>query len=729
MKNIQKKTLHDLEFKTILEQTLVFTSTDLGKQAVYNIVPFTEEVLLKKNLQQTQEYVSSFENENTIPAHFFEEISKEIERLKIENYFLEIESFKKIKTIAVVCNELILFFKKHEIYYSELQNLASTITYTKNIPIKIDGVINKYGEIKDDSSSDLLYIRRQLKGLNGKINASFLSALVHFNNLGFLDDIKESVIDNRRVLAVSAMYKKKVKGSFLGSSKTGSIVFIEPQATQQLNRELQDLLHQEREEIVKILKTLTNSLREYRPLLIDYQVFLTHIDVVSAKAKYALKLQAILPEITTERVLYLRDAFHPILFLNNKNKGVKTHSQTIELDNKNRIIVISGPNAGGKSIALKTIGLLQVMLQSAFLIPVHERSKMCLFDQILTDIGDNQSIENHLSTYSYRLKNMNAFLRKCNDKTLFLIDEFGTGSDPELGGALAESFLEVFYERQAFGVITTHYSNLKILADELPEMTNGNMLFNNQTLEPTFQLALGQPGSSFTFEVAEKNGIPYRLINKAKKKIERGKVRFDKTIARLQKERYKFEKTTQSLSFSEEKKRIEATKLEKTNQRIQEKLESYQQLYDTNQRMIAIGEKFFKLASDYSNQNQKKVLIGEFLKFLEVEKSKQPKVNKKEKIIQHKKDTVIKKEVEIKVAVIREKKNIAKEKEKQQPEKPNHILKVDDHVRLIGSRAVGTLEKIERKKAFVNYGTFTSECKLAELELIMRNKVKNNHKN
>ncbi len=720
MHTIHQKTLQDLEFETVLQQTATHAQTTLGTAAVLDITPHTHELILKEELQRTFEFSSSFENENRIPNHFFEEITTEIERLKIEDYFLEIESFKKIKSIAIASNDLLIFFKKFKDYYTSLNSIASQIEFTKTIPSTIDNVINKFGEIKDDASLELSSIRRQLKGLNGRINASFLSALAHFNGLGVLDDIKESVIDNRRVLAVTAMHKRKVKGAFLGSSKTGSIVFIEPQATQQLNRELQDLLHQEREEIVKILKELTLFIKDYRPLLMEYQCFLTHIDVVYAKAKYAQTLHAILPEITTERNLYLRDAFHPLLYLNNKKKHEKTFSQTIELDPNNRIIVISGPNAGGKSITLKTIGLLQVMLQSGFLIPVHPRSKMCLFDQILTDIGDNQSIENQLSTYSYRLKNMNKFLKKCNAKTLFLIDEFGTGSDPELGGALAETFLEVFYERQAFGVITTHYANLKILADELPEMTNANMMFDNRTLEPTFQLALGQPGSSFTFEVAQKNGIPYSLINKAKKKVERGKVRFDKTIARLQKERNKLEKTTQSLSSSEEKKRLETYKLEKTNIRIQEKLESYQQLYDANQRMIAIGEKFHKLATGYTNQNQKKALIGDFLKFLEVEKSKQPKITKKVKIKQDKKVAIVKKEVEKKVEVIRKKKKIAKEKAKLQPPKPKHILKIGDKVRLHDSRAIGTLEKIEKKKAFVNYGFFTSECKLAQLELVQR---------
>jgi DNA mismatch repair protein MutS2 len=317
---------------------------------------------------------------------------------------------------------------------------------------------------------------------------------------------------------------------------------------------------------------------------------------------------------------------------------------------------------------------------------------------------------------------MNKFLKKCNDKTLFLIDEFGTGSDPELGGALAESFLEVFYERNAFGVITTHYANLKILADELPNMTNANMMFDNKTLEPTYQLALGQPGSSFTFEVALKNGIPYSLINKAKKKVERGKVRFDKTIARLQKERSKLEKTSKTLSTEETKKRLETEKLEKTNQRIQDKLESYQQLYDSNQKLITLGDRVDKIAATYFNNRQKKQLIGDFLKLIEVENSKRIKVTKKEKNIQKKKNEIIKKDVDKKVAVIREKKVEEKIKAALKPIKPKLTLSIGDRVRLLDGKAVGDLEKIEKNKAFVNYGFFTSECKLNQLELVQRKK-------
>jgi DNA mismatch repair protein MutS2 len=388
------------------------------------------------------------------------------------------------------------------------------------------------------------------------------------------------------------------------------------------------------------------------PLLIQYQDFLSDIDVIAAKAKYANKINGILPTITENRRLYFRDAFHPILYLNNKQINEVTHPQTFELHQEKRIIVISGPNAGGKTISLKTVGLLQLMLQSGMLIPVHERSETFLFDRIMTDIGDNQSIENHLSTYSYRLKNMNYFLKKCNKKTMFLIDEFGTGSDPELGGALAEIFLEEFYHREAFGIITTHYSNLKILANELPFAINANMLFDEKTLEPIYKLVLGQAGSSFTFEVAQKNGIPFSLINRAKKKIEVGKVRFDKTIATLQKERSKMEKTSQILKEEETKAREESRKMETINVKIKQKLESYQELYDSNQKTIYIGQKIVSIAENYFNNKNKKDLIAEFLKVIEIENSKRIKATPKEtKAIIEKKKEVIK-EIEVKVEEI-----------------------------------------------------------------------------
>jgi DNA mismatch repair protein MutS2 len=716
MISITEKTLQDLQFPTVLETISAICNTDIGKQKALEIIPFKDKDSLMQALMQTSEYVSSFQNNNAVPNHGFDAITHEIKFLAIEDSFLEVGSFRKIATISGTVNILLNYFKKFDDYYPNLNSRASEVQLTKDIILMIDDVVDKYGEIKDNASPDLLHTRREMNSVRGKVNQSFGVALTQYNSLGYLDDIRESFVQNRRVLAVLAMYRRKVKGSILGSSKTGSIAYIEPETTLKYSRELSNLEYEEKEEITRILKQLSNAIRPFLPLLIQYQDFLSDIDVIAAKAKYANKINGILPAITENRRLYFREAFHPILFLNNKLKNEITHPQTFELNQEKRIIVISGPNAGGKTISLKTVGLLQLMLQSGMLIPVHERSETFLFDRIMTDIGDNQSIENHLSTYSYRLKNMNYFLKKCNKKTMFLIDEFGTGSDPELGGALAEIFLEEFYHREAFGIITTHYSNLKILANELPFAINANMLFDEKTLEPLYKLVLGQAGSSFTFEVALKNGIPFSLINRAKKKIEVGKVRFDKTIATLQKERSKMEKTSQTLKEEEIKAREEGKKMETINVKIKQKLESYQELYDSNQKTIYIGQKIESISENYFNNKSKKELIGEFLKIIEIENSKRKKATPKEsKAIVEKKKEVIK-EIEVEVEEIR----VAKKEKKLKPviEKPKPILKVGDRVRMFDGKAVGSIDNIEKNKATVNYGMFTSKVSIDLLELV-----------
>ena len=718
MISITAKTLQDLEFTTILETISAICNTEIGKEKALTITPFADKELLLNALLQTSEYVSSFSNNNAIPNHGFENSTTDIKMLGIEDSFLEVSSFRKIATLSETVNVLLLFFKKFNDYYPKLNERAISVEYTKFIIQKIDEVVDKYGVIKDNASPDLINIRRDMSVVRGKVNQSFGQALSSYNSLGYLDEIKESFVDNRRVLAVLAMYRRKVKGSILGSSKTGSIAYIEPEATLKYSRELNNLEYEEREEITRILKKLSNDIRPYIDLLKEYQAFLSDIDVIAAKAKYAFKINGILPKISEEKRLFFREAFHPILYLNNKLKGEKTYPQTIELTNENRIIVISGPNAGGKTISLKTVGLLQLMLQSGMLIPVHERSETFLFDRILTDIGDNQSIENHLSTYSYRLKNMNYFLKKCNAKTLFLIDEFGTGSDPELGGALAETFLEEFYHREAFGIITTHYSNLKILANELPFASNANMLFDEKSLEPMYQLILGQAGSSFTFEVAQKNGIPFGLINRAKKKIEVGKVRFDKTIATLQKERSKLEKTSNTLKEEESKAREESKKMELTNVKIKEKLERYQELYDANQRLIYIGQKLDDASEAYFNNKNKKVLLGELLKIVEIENSKRRKLSVKEKAVKAVIQKQVAEEVTVKVEEIRKEKKEKKIKAALVPEKPKVVLKVGDRVRMTDGKAIGTIDKIEKNKAVVNYGIFTSKVSVDELEYV-----------
>ena len=718
MISITEKTLKDLEFHTILQTISDRCNTDIGMEKALQIQPFKNKEVLFSELAYTNEYVSSFTNNNALPNHGFETVTSDLKLLAIEDSFLELAAIKKILDLSKSTNEYLKFLKKFNDYYPQLYKKSSEIEFTPFVAKAIEEIVNKYGEIKDDASPDLVNIRRNINVVRGKINQSFGMALSHFNSLGYLDDIKETVVDNRRVLAVQAMYRKKVKGSILGNSKTGSIAYIEPETTLKYSRELNNLEFEEREEIMRILRVLSATIRPYVNLIAQYQDFLSDIDLIAAKAKYANRINGILPKINEEKRLFFREAFHPILLLNNKAENKPTFPQTIELESNNRIIVISGPNAGGKTISLKTIGLLQLMLQCGMLIPVHERSETFLFDRILTDIGDNQSIENHLSTYSYRLKNMNYFLKKCNDKTLFLIDEFGTGSDPELGGALAEIFLEEFYDREAYGIITTHYTNLKILANELPFASNANMLFDEKSLEPMYKLHLGQPGSSFTFEVAQKNGIPYGLINRAKKKIENTKVRFDKTIATLQKERSKMEKTSITLKEEEIKAREESKRMETINSKIQDKLERYQELYDANQRLIYMGQKIDDIAEKYFNNKDKKTLIGEFLKVVEIENSKRKKISAKEK---KKQEVVVKQvieEVKVKVEEIRIEKKEKKIKAKLVPEKPVVILKVGDRVRMKDGKAIGTIEKIEKNKVSVNYGMFMSKTNLDDLEYV-----------
>ncbi len=718
MIKISKKTLQDLEFESVIQQVAFHNVTTLGKAEILATLPFSNREEVIEALQLTNEFVSSFDNENRIPNHGFDAITAELKLIRIENNYLEIDGFRRIASICVTTNILLKFFKKFHEYYPLLHKTSLQLEANTEIPEAINSVVDKFGEIRNDASDTLYGLRKSIQAVRTKINTSFNSALSMYNSADYLDDIRETVMKNRRVLAVKAMYRRKVKGSIMGASKTGSIVYIEPDTTQQHQRDLNNLEFEETEEIKRILLELTSFISGYSPLLESYQQFLTKIDVIYAKAKYAKTIDAVLPEVTKHQEIDLVNAYHPLLMVANKSEGITTFPQTITMTTDSRIIVISGPNAGGKSITLKTVGLLQLMVQSGMLIPVHERSKLCLFDTILSDIGDNQSIENHLSTYSYRLKQMNYFLKKCNKHTLFLIDEFGTGSDPELGGALAETFLEVFYEREAFGIITTHYSNLKLLANELPHIQNANMLFDEKTLLPLYKLVIGQAGSSFTFEVAQKNGIPYSLINRSKKKIERGKIRFDKTIAKLQKERSKLEKTERALKQNEIKKSLETDKLETTNAKAKKKLQSYQELFDSNQRLVYLGQKISDLGERFFENKRKRELMNELFKLVQIENSKRQKISLKQKKAQKAKEEALKKEVDKKVAVIRKEKKKQKEKAALVPPKPKRVLVVGDSVRLEDGRAVGTLDKLEKNKAVVNYGLFTTTVNIDRLEYV-----------
>jgi DNA mismatch repair protein MutS2 len=718
MKKISEKSITDLEFDIVLEQAAARCATELGKSSLLKLRPHTSLSRVQIEIERVKEYNQSFSSEYNIPNHGFESIDKALDLLSIENSKIEIELFQHIAHLAKTAQTLIRFFKKTKLYFPKLYKFGEDIPIEKSIPNEVNRVIDRFGEVRNQASDSLAVIRKQMDQVRGKISQSFGSAMSKYQSSGFLDDIKETVVSNRRVLAVKAMYRRKVKGSLLGSSKTGSIVYIEPQAVVQNTLEMENLIYDEQKEIDLILRELTNWMRPHKELLASYQRYATEIDMLCAKALYAQDMNGVMPKLNDCSDLDLKDAYHPLLYLSNKQKKQATYPQTIHLHNELRILVISGPNAGGKSITLKTIGLLQLMVQTGFLVPVHPQSHMCIFESILTDIGDNQSIENELSTYSYRLKNMNRFIKKCDAKSLLLIDEFGTGSDPELGGALAEIFLEVFYEEKSLGVITTHYTNLKLLADELPHAANANMQFDRNKLSPTFQLIIGEAGSSFTFEVAHKNGIPYSLINRAKKKIERGKVRFDATLAKMQRERYTMAKNTKELQDEALKSKKQNEKLETLNAKVKAKLESYQTLFDQDQRMIVLGNKVNELAESYFLNGKKRPLVAGLLQLVEFENAKRKKQSAaaiRKKKAEKKK---LKVEVEKKIERVREEnKDKPKVAVKKRPKVQFHI---GDHVRLFNGKAVGTIDSLEKNKAIVNYGSFTTQVNPAELELVKR---------
>jgi DNA mismatch repair protein MutS2 len=723
MKKISQKTIQDLEFDVVLQQAKAYCTTEDGKKLIKSQRPSAIERRIKRTLFWTHEYLESFSSEHRIPNHGFDPIEKELQLLGIENSTLEKDSIRKLAVLPRSVNEHITFFKKLHEEFPELFHRLRLFTLNKSVPDMVDEVIDKFGEIKDDASPMLKSLRREMNTTRGQLNGSFGQALSHYGQLDYLDDIRESVMENRRVLAVKSMYRRKVKGKIMGSSRTGSISYIEPERVLTLSRKLAEQEVEEREEIRRILKELTDYLR---PFIEDFKTqrdYLTETDVISAKAKYARKVNGILPMLVDNKELELVDAYHPLLLISNRERNEKTFPQTIRLAQDSRIIVISGPNAGGKSITLKTVGLLQLMIQTGMLIPVHDKSRICFFETIVTDIGDNQSIDNHLSTYSYRLKNMRSFLKVANENTLFLIDEFGTGSDPELGGALAESMLEELDSRKSYGIITTHYTNLKMLANELPEMTNANMLFDSRSLEPIYQLQLGEAGSSFTFEVAQKNGIPYSLINKAKKKVERGKIRFDKSIAALQKERSDLRRNNESLRTKEVTATQKANKLEDTQERVQQKLEDFQEMFDTYQRFIQLGKKFDGLAADFAKNKKKKQLLDEMMKIVITENVKRRPPEKKKETPEAKqqkgKQKQLENELQQKVEKIRnEKKKAQKPLISAKEEKPKVTLKINDRVRLIDSKSIGTIDVIERGRATVNYGIFTTSAKLDQLEKV-----------
>ncbi|MBV6881755.1 DNA mismatch repair protein MutS [Epilithonimonas ginsengisoli] len=714
--NINQADLNELEFPELLSEIAPFAFSPKTADKIMELRPMPideAEISLKK----TSEFLSSFEGAAVVPFDEYEDIEEELKLMLIENFRLENKSFMRIKTMTEQIGKLQRFFPQLSEIFPTLLEEIKHLEFKKEIVDKIDKVFNRFGEVKTEASPILKTLRTEIQHARKAISENFNRALFNYGQSDFLDDIKESIIEDQRVLAVKSGFKKRVSGRVLGISKTGSITFIQPESVVKHYFKLKENQEEEKKEIDKILRKLTAEIAEFQPQLSDYQTYIFDLDLIRAKAKFAEQVNGILPKINRHQTLRLREAFHPLLWIRNKKEKKEIFSQTISLTEHNRIVCISGPNAGGKSITLKTVGLLQLMIQSGILVPCHPKSEMFFFEKIMTDIGDNQSIENHLSTYSSRLKKMSGMIKEADGKSLLLIDEFGTGSDPELGGALAESFLEFFYDKKSFGIITTHYTNIKLVVENLPAATNAAMLFDENSLEPLYKLEVGQAGSSFTFEVAEKNRIPRFIINSAKKKVEHDIVNLDKTIVKLQQEKFAVEKIKSDLSEKRDSVEDKRDNLQKLNEQLQQKLHNFQKLYEDEHRKLQFGNKIESFIDSYVKGKSRKDVVKDFVKILEQEKFRKIGVDKDEskrlQVIKRKITQQLKKEdVQEKIVETNE-----KLEEKRVAERAIW-MKVGQRVRIKGSTSVGTIEEIKKSKVTVNYGTFKTTIDSGELERI-----------
>ncbi|MDN5577806.1 MAG: DNA mismatch repair protein MutS, partial [Chryseobacterium sp.] len=709
--------LEELEFPDLLAEISPFAFSHKIATKISELRPFSIDEA-KTSLKKVSEFLSSFESDNAIPFNEYEDIEEELKLMLIENFRLENSAFIKIKSLTEQIGKLQKFYPAYEEVFATLNNDVKDLDFRKEIIEKIDKVFNRFGEVKSEASPILKTLRAEISHARKAIQENFNKALASLSSTDFLDDIRESIIDDQRVLAVKSAYKKRVLGRVLGLSKTGSITYIQPESVVKHQFKLREDIEEEKKEVDKILRKLTAEIAEFQPQLSSYQEYIFDLDLTRAKAKFAEKIGGVLPKINPHKTLRLVNAYHPLLLIRNREEKKQIFPQTFTLTEHNRILCISGPNAGGKSITLKTVGLLQLMIQSGILVPVHPKSEMFFFDKIMTDIGDNQSIENHLSTYSSRLKKMAGIIREADENTLLLIDEFGTGSDPELGGALAESFLEFFYNKKSFAIITTHYTNIKLVVEQLPNAQNAAMLFDEHTLEPLYKLEVGQAGSSFTFEVAKKNKIPAFIINSAKKKVEHDIVNLDKTIVKLQQEKFEVEKLKSNLTEQKESTQNKKENLEKLNEQLQQKLFNFQKLYEEEHRKLQFGNKIEGFIDSYVKGKSRKDVVKDFVKILEQEKFRKLGSDKDEtkklQIVKRKITQQLKKEnVQEKIAETHEKLEDKRIKERAV------WLKVGQRVRIAGSTSVGTIEKIDKnQKVTVNYGMFKTQISAEELERI-----------
>ena len=694
MKFFPESALQQLEYEKVKTLLAGYCKTEFAKDRAANLRIHTKKEFIELELKQTHEYKIIVQSGLYFPNDFILNLSKELKLIAIPGAVLSGEQFLQIRQLAENTGSIFRWFdNERRITYPALTTVIENTYFEKNITILIDEILDESGNVKDNASETLSAIRMNLYRKRNELRRVFDRMITKLNKLGYLADIEESFINGRRVLAVFAEQKRMIKGILHGESDSRRTTFIEPEETTGLNNDIFSLENEERKEIYKILRQLTHNVGAYAPLLKTYHDIAGNFDFINAKAKWAIVLGGNYPQVHDKAHIHLIQAYHPLLLVYNKTNNKPTIPINLSLNDKSRILVISGPNAGGKTVTLKTVGLLQLMLQSGLLVPVHPDSEMGIFKQIMIHIGDTQSLEFELSTYSSHLKNMKYFMENANGKTLFFIDELGSGSDPNLGGAFAEVIMEELAYKHSFGIVTTHYLNLKVMANKVPGIINGAMQFDEKNLLPLYKLIIGKPGSSYTFSIAERIGLEKRLIDKARTLVDEDHFTLDKLLNR----------TEQDLQKIDEEKK-ELVQLLKENERLKKEMqqvlnkEKHEQEVERMKHQNKISEEKINYLKDM--ERRLKAMVIEWRRSDD-------------------KDKVVKM---IHALLFNQKEKMVTEKhQKKLNEKFIEIggdIQIGDKVRMKQNRQVGIVKEIRGKKCVLQVGVMPITVDLKDLVVV-----------
>jgi DNA mismatch repair protein MutS2 len=679
-----------LGFFDIKELIKTYCLSTMGQQMVDKIQVMTSYEFINKFLRQTYEFKNILQNDTSLPIQNFFDLKSMVEKARIEGTYLTEDEFFKVSLSLGTVFSVIQYFTDREGQYPNLEALFEHLPIEKSIIRKIELIIDPKGKIKNNASSELLSISSGIskaeQEARKKIDQLFKSA----QNNGWTADGNLTIRDGRLCIPVLSENKRKIKGFIHDESASGQTVYLEPDEVFHLNNIIRDLEFERRREIIKLLIQLTDELRPYVPLLLSYHGLLTKLDFVRAKALFAINIEAEMPVLIKEAEIELINARHPLLFLNFKKEKQTVVPLNIKIDDEERVIVVSGPNAGGKSVCMKTVGLLQIMVQSGLLIPADEHSKVGIFKQIFADIGDDQSIESDLSTYSAHLSKMKYFIDFSNSKTLILIDEFGTGTDPQFGGPIAEAVLENLNKKNVRGVVTTHYSNLKTFANSTPGLENASMLFNNEKMQPLYILSLGKPGSSYAFEIAQKIGLSTEVLESAKRKIGTYQKKVDTLLVDL--ERDKKELIDARISVEKKEQKVKNLLLEN------EQLKTY---LEENKKLIL---KDAKIEAQSIIKNANKLIENTISEIKESKADKVQTQNLRQNL-----------EQELKKHEIQENKT----------PKIQHAqeLKKGDWVKFLDSENIGQVMEIARDNVILALGDLRSVVKINRVEKVSNKSV------